>query len=145
MSEELTLEGKFLTAKELSLIEPQRCGLIKTLAWLEAGKLDHENEKTAGFSMKRWGGSCGSVCCIGGTAEVLGETKYPQAHRWWETRHQNPDSLIDLFFPNRQSGGETGGWTASTSQAAVALRGYLETGTTNWDHAMSTPRNGRRK
>ena len=54
---ELTLEGKFLDHQALGLTEPQYCGLVKTLAWLEAGKLDHKNDKIARFDMRRWGGN----------------------------------------------------------------------------------------
>lgn len=145
MSEELELEGKFLDAETLGLTEKQRCGLVKTLAWLEAGKLDHENEKTAGFDMGRWGGSCGSVCCIGGTAEVLGETNFHISIADIGKEH------VRLFYPGSTNDPlsflvrTNPGWKASTSQAAVALRGYLETGRADWDAAMKTPSNRRTK
>jgi hypothetical protein len=150
MSEELELEGKFLDAQTLGLTEDQRCGLVKTLAWLEAGKLDHENEaKIEKFDMGHWRlptytrtaagfTECGTVCCIGGTAEVLmGMPKFKMS---WGA----PQELNSLFYPGQTGDGRDNpkhsGWQASTAQAAVALRGYLETGKTNWDAAMKTPR-----
>jgi hypothetical protein len=145
MSEELELEGKFKTADELGLSEKQYCGLVQTLAWLEAGKLDHENEKTRGFDMEMWGGKCGSVCCIGGTAEVLGGLDRASLNQ----RAFNGSELGALFYPGgKMLGGAYNerhpGWRASTAQAAVALRGYLETGRTDWDAAMKTPRERRK-
>jgi len=156
MSEELELKGKFLSAKKLKLSKKQRCALLKTLAWLEAGKLDHENERNLTFDMKHWnqgsytrnGKNCGTVCCIGGAASILGDNAMYAFMRGYITKE-----LGNLFYPG---GGATGlgwvdegkkhpGWSASTAQAAVALRGYLETGKTDWDAAMLTPSNRRAK
>lgn len=148
MSEELELEGKFLDANTLGLTEEQRCGLVKTLAWLEAGKLDRENEaKIERFDMGHWRQptytrtaagytECGTVCCIGGTAEVL--MGMPKRQMSYGATQQ----LQALFYPGLGTSRESShpGWIASTSQAAVALRGYLETGKTDWDAAMKTPR-----
>lgn len=150
MSEELELEGKFLDAQTLGLSEEQRCGLVKTLAWLEAGKLDHENEaKIERFDMGHWRlptykrtegiyTECGTVCCIGGPAEVLmGMPKFGMSGG-------APQELNALFYPGQHRDGRDRpmhpGWKASTAQAAVALRGYLETGKTDWNAAMKTPR-----
>lgn len=147
MSEELTLEGKFKSAKDLKLTEKQYCGLIQTLAWLEAGKLDHENEKVGiqRFDMEYWrqGFGCGTVCCIGGTAEVL--AGLPMRGMADKSNRE----LGRLFFPGSIHGWDSDdhdhpGWKASTAQAAVALRGYLETGKADWDAAMKPPKTRRK-
>lgn len=63
--------------------------------------------------------SCGSVCCIGGSAEALVGANYPES--------KIPGELKELFF------GVPGVYRDTTpKQAAVALRGYLETGITDW-------------
>jgi hypothetical protein len=128
----------FKTATELGLTEPQYCGLVKTLVALEEGKLDHENENKPwldrdlpkSFHMAHWGGSCGTVCCIGGTAEAL------MRDNLFNQGNAIPDELYNLFFP----GHTKEAYRASTKQAAVALRHYLTTGKENWKMAMETPR-----
>jgi len=147
MSEELKLEGKFLDAKTLGLTEKQYCGLIQTLAWLEAGKLDHENEKgITRFDMGHWRQytSCGTVCCIGGTAEVLAGLPYGGMFA------KGNQELRNLFYPGSSKWRAVTyplhpGWMASTAQAAVALRSYLETGKADWNAAMKTPKHPKRR
>lgn len=140
--EELTLEGKFKTATQLWLTDKQYCGLIQTLAHLEAGTLDHENDITLGFDMGVWGGRCGTVCCIGGTAEALvGRGVFSRsAAQISRAQPELPPELRRLFYPHSESRG----WSATTAQAAVALRHYLETGKTNWSAAMATPEKRRK-
>lgn len=143
MSKELSLEGKFLSARALRLNEDQRCGLIKTLALLEAGLIGPGRyEHTGGFDMAVWGGDCGSVCCLGGTAEaVMGDKIFHDPHksgRWHpalrpKTRVGKLPEIYNLFFPMSL---KTNPYNASTKQAALALRGFLETGKTDWDKAM---------
>lgn len=126
------------TAKELGLSHEQYCGLVKTLEALESGKLDHKNEYIKRFNMNRWGGTCGAVCCLGGTAEAImkseGKLKRGFGYR--------PTELDNLFFPYHTPRVENkkSAWRASTKQAAVALRHYLMTGKENWAMAMETPR-----
>lgn len=138
--EELEIDGKFLSAAELKLTENQRCGLLKTLAYLEHGKLDgeHWRDKTrpSYFTMETWGGECGTACCIGGSAEALMGTRHIFA------KHRNggaPTELYRLFYPS-DTDAKHSGWKSSPSQAAVALRGYLETGKADWNAAMKTPK-----
>ena len=136
--EVLELEGKFKAAEELGLEYNQYCGLIKTLAYMEAGRLKHVPKErfdfsetapfTGHFNMGNWRvqAHCGTICCIGGTAEVLGDCTL----RGFDEKHE----LTKLFYP----AGCLGGYEASPRQAAVALRGYLETGKTDWRRAMDT-------
>lgn len=126
MSAELELVGgKFLSADNLGISEAHRCALLKTLALLEAGVLDDENEHTAGFSMGVWG-DCGTVCCIGGTAEAISGLDFRSL--------SFQPQLAALFCPPGWSSGRD-----TTKQAAIALRGYLETGNAraSWIKARS--------
>lgn len=125
MKEELTLEGKFLDARTLGLSEQHRCALLKTLALLESGVLDHENDYTAGFDMSVWGGRCGTVCCLGGTAEAVSRVRFMDIVAGTvHVPHNTKRQMRALFYPP--------GWDArgrfTTQQGAKALRGYLETG-----------------
>ena len=140
--EVLELEGKFKTAAELGLSEAQRCGLVKALAFMEAGKLSHAPKSyknltedapfTGHFNMGNWRvmSECGTICCIGGTAELLGNCNLRTGGGTME--------LTRLFYPPPNGVGAEG-WGATPRQAAVALRGYLETGHTNWQCAMKSP------
>ncbi len=139
--EVLELEGKFKTAAELGLSEAQRCGLVKTLAFMEAGKLMHVNRSHRDvasisplmpFNMTMWRRSykCGTVCCIGGTAEFLGRVSYGQNLIPYQLRMLF--GLVDHAFESMND--------VTERQAGVALRHYLETGITDWDTARKSPR-----
>lgn len=139
--EVLELEGKFKPAAELGLQDDQYCGLIKTLAYMEAGRLKHVPKQcldfvegapfTGHFNMGNWRvqAECGTICCIAGTAEILGGCCLRQYH--------GSDELSKLFYPHHNNCLQ--GYNATPRQAAVALRHYLETGKTDWHQAMSTP------
>lgn len=122
------------TAKELSLTQAQYCGLVKTLEALESGKLDHENdERIHDFDMSVW--DCGTARCIGGSAELRGRCSI-KATAWAFDREGERVPLYYLFYPEHVNGA----YSATTKQAAVALRHYLMTGKENWKMAMETPR-----
>lgn len=125
-----SLKDQFKSASELGLNDLQYEGLIKVLDYLENTSVQHnpreEQYKGLSFNMSIWRNhhSCGSVCCIGGSAEALvGADKghlYPHDSTM-------PRELNKLFF------GGPGVWRDTTpKQAAVALRGYLEIGITDW-------------
>lgn len=126
----------FKTATELNLSETHRCALIKALAYLEAGKLDHEEIEPhhIRFTMRKWGGSCGTACCIGGSAEALGGLEYRTLGQACKTNKR----LGELFYPGGwphlfDPGAHHKGWNATPKQAATVLRGYLTTGKADWD------------
>ena len=141
------LEQNFQTSQELGIDEPVRQALIKTLAMLEQGRLSHipvenwEEEEgddenpinkgfTGHFNMGTWREvfSCGTVCCIGGTAELIGNIQI-DGH---ETKH-----LFRLFHPRHQEIGAMDYDIITPAQAAMALRSYLTTGDSRWDLAVS--------
>lgn len=142
------LAQSFKSADQLGITEPQKSALMKTLVLLETGKLTHVtgdlNVKsvhselyTGHFSIRAWAADtdCGTVRCIGGTAEAVGHVKFDNwshggAHFPEHPRHR----LYNLFSPPLP----TSAWGAITdAQAAAALRSYLTTGNAKWHEAVS--------
>jgi hypothetical protein len=135
------LMQNFKTASDLGLTEPQKEALMKTLVLLETGKLEHskafdfsyEEEPTRAFSgkfnMRYWteaGPQCGTIACIGGTAELISGVKF---------EYSMVSGLRDLFQPALIN---MANWADITpAQAATALRSYLTTGDARWDLAVS--------
>ena len=129
------LAQNFRSADDLGITEPQNAALRKTLVLLETDKLMHvepvdrcadRGSFTGHFNMCEWNtaSACGTVCCIGGTAELIGNVKFePQAL---------PEGLDELFFPNALRIEDV-----TTSQAATALRAYLTTGDAKWHEAVA--------
>lgn len=128
------LAQNFQTAEALGIPEPHRQALMKTLVLLETGKLkrarlgdgtvDPNAPFTGHFNMAEWKivNECGTVCCIGGTAELIGGVVFDFERNW---------CLEDLFYP------DTALYSITVPQAARALRSYLTTGEANWKAALS--------
>lgn len=133
------LAQNFKTADELRISGAQLSALQKTLVLLETGKLIHapfdgdgrrEGEEFTGhFNMGRWNAvqACGTVCCIAGTAELIGGIRFPD---------HPPGRLGNLFYAGEL--GERVLTTITPQQAATALRSYLTTGDARWDLAVQT-------
>jgi hypothetical protein len=135
------LAQNFMTAADLGLEPEEKAALVTLLGMLERGELVHvPNEDvipmgvakkfTGGFNMGVWKAeteNCGSVCCIGGSAELVGGLREDQL---FGRAHGNPD-LEELFFP----GGFLGKITVP--QAASALRNYLTTRHASWSEVLS--------
>jgi hypothetical protein len=127
-----------MSARKLGLAKSQYEALKKTLDLLESGELIHMSDvkrKTPKpkfvFNMNHWklqSYSCGSVCCIGGTAELVGNLP---AFSLNTVAADNQD-LKDLFYPMKDDMNKI-----TTKQAAAALRNYLTTGKPNWECALS--------
>lgn len=135
------LMQNFKSAADLGITEPQLSALQKTLVLLETGRLIHVPDSsdvmepatkfTGHFSMDKWSweGPCGSICCIGGTAELASGLERDSLKM---ASHINRP-LNNLFFPTEI----TGDWGRITpDQAATALRSYLATGDARWDLAV---------
>lgn len=143
------LAQSFKSADELGITEPQRDALMKTLVLLETGKLRHVPIYDDGgdlidqirhvvplkarrfsydFNMAEWSHphSCGTVCCIGGTAEFVGGLELLSFD------HGAPAALKNLFYPGSLRLSEI-----TPAQAATALRSYLTTGDAKWREAVS--------
>jgi hypothetical protein len=129
------LAQSFKSAAELDISERQKDALVKTLTLLETGKLVHVpniprktipdyGDFTGHFNMGYWrehGETCGTVCCIAGTAELVGQVSFED---WMDKPY-----LSELFGPAQI----ISEWEKiSVSQAATALRSYLTTGNANW-------------
>lgn len=68
---------------------------------------------------------CGTISCIGGTAELIGNVNFGV--------RTMPEKLWALFYP-RAAGPD---WDRITpAQAATALRSYLTTGSAHWELAV---------
>lgn len=130
------LMQNFQTADQLGLTEQQRDALIKTLVLLETGKLTHVSASgdfrfsdhfTGHFNMDNWNRSdaCGTICCIGGTAELVGHL--PLFSLNILARRDSYSDLFDLFCPQMLDWEEI-----TTAQAATALRAFLTTGKADW-------------
>jgi hypothetical protein len=135
------LAQNFKTAEELGISEAQKDALSKTLVLLETGKLKHTSPPddftylggtesfTGQFNMNCWRHTfkeCGSICCIGGTAELIGNVDFTFAL----------GKLQGLFYPPIEVVGTDWG-RITPSQAATALRSYLTTGDARWDLAVA--------
>lgn len=133
----------FKTAAQLKITPEEHRALQLALDYMESGKVEHiakprrwywRDERRHGtpeprlryFNMAFWNvecHDCGTVACIGGIAETLGGVSFSVAGL--------PSALDDLFYPRVV---EKNTEEISLDEAAVALRGYLETGRTSWSH-----------
>lgn len=138
------LAQSFKSAADLGITEPQKEALMKTLVLLETGKLRHtpassDSDVTSRhfsghFNMSNWGAkhTCGTIACIGGTAELVGQVSFGYIYQI-----QN-GPLKALFLPPMNSMT----WADITpAQAATALRSYLTTGDARWDLAVAEEAN----
>lgn len=134
------------TAEQLNLPADQYNALVKTLEFLESGKVTHiHGGQAAGidiplgtdavpiyFSMNWWYGAaqhdCGTVACIGGTAELLSGVKFSG---------ELDEELFKLFYPDSGDLELAPVYNDITvEQATKTLRDYLETGDVDWSHAL---------
>jgi len=139
------LAQSFKSAADLKITEPQLSALQKTLVLLETGKVEHvpsykitsdmpkDQRKFSGlFNMKMWAGAdddCGTVCCIGGTAELIGNIKFGTGFGMGLPTAELSTLFYPPFFHEK--------WESITpSQAARALRSYLTTGDPMWGEAV---------
>jgi hypothetical protein len=121
----------FQTPHQLGIPEDQHAALVKTLELMEAGKIVHVDEYTdcvigeftGHFNMDVWIGraDCGTVACIGGTAELVGKVKFNSCGI--------PKALDDLFY-------KYGNGNPTVADGAKALRNYLTDGDAKWDEVM---------
>ena len=141
------LMQNFMSAADLGLTEQQKEALMKTLVLLETDKLVHvpnhdtlprpnrfvptgERQFSGQFNMADWNfaHNCGTVCCIGGTAEMIGGVSLDE---------DGNDGLYQLFYPQFDGCKGKSYSSITTSEAATALRSYLTTGDARWDLAVS--------
>lgn len=127
------LAQSFMAAVDLKITEAQRDALIKTLVLMETGKLQYvevtgkigsfrkTRKFTGHFNMRSWRDEikgCGTVACIGGTAEMIGNVDFDHI----------PDGLYQLFFTMYRRNGDGVIQDITVEQASRALRNYLTTG-----------------
>lgn len=138
------LAQTLLSAAKLRITERERAALVLTLQYMETGRLVHapvtddnkeilpSSEFTGHFNMDMWNSAekCGTVACIGGTAEMLGRLQ----HRSFADTVRPGSSLYHLLYPPTLIDYAE----ITVEQAARALRSYLSTGKPNWEEALRT-------
>lgn len=129
------LAQSFKSYEDLKITEPQHLALQKTLALFETGQVEFFQtddgtwspgqkgaRKFSGFfNMGQWKSQyheCGTVACIGGTAEMIGRVRFGHT----------TGGLHDLFFPHVVKDWDQ----ISVEKAASALRNYLTYGEPRW-------------
>lgn len=122
------LAQSFMSAEDLGISELMRQSLVKVLVMFETEKFEHAKYDIGtehGFNMATWSGEgwCGTVKCIGGWAEHIGNFSIDSI----------PRSLDRLFYPQVDSFRLE---DITTEQAAIALRLYLTVGDAKWDLAL---------
>lgn len=140
------LAQSFQAAADLGISEAQKEALMKTLVLLETGKLEYaptddleddpEGHRafSGKFNMSSWAAhdECGTVCCIGGTAEIIGNVSFGGVYG---PAYETVDARLHrLFYPEMGASR----WSLITpAQAARALRSYLTTGDAKWAEAVA--------
>lgn len=147
------LARSFKTARQLRIRQDVYDALILALHYFEREEPNHLDIEIApsvilveaemgnpvpppNFNMRCWRQKhdCGTVCCIGGTAEMLAGMPYASIDRY---SHEGPVvklELMNLFYPY-----EIGiPWNYITvAMAAQALSNYLTTGKSNWQEVVA--------
>ncbi len=140
------LARTFLTPEQLGISPEAHRGLVLCLNAMERGELIHVDSYdyrldgsssgifTGHFNMAEWKGTydCGTVACIGGTAELLGKMSFCNGNLTM--------ALLDLFYPDdfSEDGNEKEGALAAITldQAQRALSNYLTTGEARWKEVL---------
>lgn len=139
-----------LSPAELDLTPEHHRALVLTLEYMRAGRIFHsppvdifgsDGNFTGHFNMRYWHrvADCGTVACIGGTAEMLGGVIFTDKAR-------NNQDLYDLFHPfavcaetsHHEFMRLSKTWERITvEQAALALENYLATGSAGWKEILA--------
>jgi hypothetical protein len=135
------LANNFMTPSALAISDAEFESLVKVLGMLERGEIPN-----AQFSMRRVQHPCRTPACLCGWANhVSGGRAFPldakpgptifsdviYAPRWREM----PRALRDLFGYGGRAADPV--YTATSSQAALALRSYLTRGEARWAEALA--------
>jgi hypothetical protein len=140
------LAQSFLTAADLGIPSSWVAALIKVLGMLERGEIKkvplsrytHDAEETDdpphGFNMRQFRAyaKCGTICCIGGWAEFVGDLRKGALVKG--RLAVGREELDNLFDPSNH------GFPLepiTTTQAATALRNYLTTGNSQWHEVLA--------
>jgi len=144
------MSKKFKTAEQLGLRKDHYCALVKALDSLQKGTIRHVRNpkhlmgdgstvKVDRFNMSYWRteAACGTVGCIGGTAEVVGGLKM------WSLSEcagamGDTSGLYNLFYPHELDTPDgDDDWGKITPKHAVkALQNYLTSGKPKWLEVM---------
>ena len=142
----MTEKCNFKSAKELGLEQEEWEALITTLTLLENDAIVHVRERNQDsrakdpkrpvFNMAVWQDytPCGSVMCIGGSAEYFGKLQMNQlADKAEDMEDAGNPALYALFYPALEKDYDS----LTAKQGAKALRHYLKTGQADsWQVAL---------
>lgn len=146
------LARNFKSATELGIPEKAYEALIKVLVLFETDKLKYTKVQEAVldavppswarfsglFNMSQWFAhtECGTVACIGGTAQLI----EPDID-FVKLSYAN-DGLHNLFYPAGWEYDDEDAWDKiSVEHATIALRNYLTIGKANWHQVSATDPN----
>lgn len=146
----------YLTAEELGLTEQHKDALHKVLDLFDEGLIKHvhschnmntpegeRKDKYYVFNMNTWNEEylpCGTVACIGGTAEIVGKCSFDEDFLIDRVESQlmseeNYDNIHSLFYPSVTQCAKVNKCYAdiTVEEAREALFNYLTTGKPNWE------------
>ena len=145
------LARSFLTADQLDIPQDWHDALVLVLRAMERGEFKHLPEVNVveapsydedldprlflgRFNMNFWQENvdCGTVCCIGGAAEILGNIKFTY-------KCDALPELENLFYPEHKGDEDSGNdfyCSITVAQAQRALQNYLTTGESRWQDIL---------
>ena len=137
------LARTFLTAEQLDIPQDWHDALVMVLRAMERGEIVHLPKVNVilprsydddldprlflgRFNMNHWqeNADCGTVCCIGGAAEILGKVQF--------TLDERLPELNNLFYPNINYDHNA----ITVEQAQRALQNYLTIGESSWQDIL---------
>lgn len=144
---------KFKTAEELGLSEKHYCALVKTIDALannkirhiSISKIDQYSDAAVGkepgrFNMNHWQSGfrgCDTVCCIGGTAELIGGLEiYSIGTLASDLEAEGKNGLHNLFYPPHKEIDEEDWDKIKPKHAVRAISNYLTYGDPRWTEVM---------
>jgi len=88
------------------------------------------NPSTSGFNMKRWRAreDCGTVCCIGGTADVMRKARTSSEERTGKWLGLDALTSNRLFYPYAVRDFSS----ITPAHAAAVIRNLIKTGEVDW-------------
>ncbi len=129
----------FLSASELHITEQEREALIRAYVFMTTNKkfrhmidADNSNSNDIIFNMSNWNykTDCGTVCCIGGTAEMLMNM---QGKNFSFDLDGSSASLYNLFYPPFKYNYNK----IMIPEATQALYNFLTKGEAHWNEILN--------
>lgn len=134
------LASNFMAPSALGISEVEFDALVKVLGMLERGEIPDDQ-----FTMRRIQHPCGTPACLCGWANHVSEGRaFPHAPSHWRMfgsaepyrprLRDLPRPVLELFGVGGRAADPV--YTATPSQAAIALRSFLTHGEARWAEAL---------